>query len=103
MTSPAEALRESAVAPSAAVESTAGPVGAFAALRSRPFLLFWSTIWLVAAVMLTLATLVATERIRVWQIMVIAAAAGAAAALDRPVRLSVVPDDVRVAESRRPK
>jgi hypothetical protein len=47
MTSPAaDTLRDSAVGPTAAVESTAERVGAFAAFRSRPFLLFWSTIFL---------------------------------------------------------
>lgn len=133
---------------------TGQAVGAFAAFRSRPFLLFWSTIclsltgvwvritaqgWLVydltedrfllglvsfcqaapvlvfspvagavldrvdrrrvligvqvvvCAAMLLLATLVATDRIRVWQIMVIAAVAGAASAFDWPARLSLVP------------
>jgi MFS family permease len=45
----------------------------------------------VCAAMLLLATLVATDRIRVWQIMVIAAVAGAASAFDWPARLSLVP------------
>ncbi|HKG24614.1 MAG TPA: MFS transporter, partial [Thermomicrobiales bacterium] len=45
----------------------------------------------VATTMLILATLVATDRIRVWQIMVLAAVAGAASAFDWPARLSLVP------------
>jgi MFS family permease len=147
-----------ATAAGSAIESGLAPAersaGAFDAFRSRPFLLFWSTIclsltgvwvritaqgWLVydltedrfllglvsfcqaapvlifspvagavldrvdrrrvligvqvisAAAMLLLATLVATDRIRVWQIMVIAAVAGAASAFDWPARLSLVP------------
>ncbi|MEA2515430.1 MAG: hypothetical protein QOJ59_4919 [Thermomicrobiales bacterium] len=130
------------------------PVGAFAAFRSRPFLLFWATIclsltgvwvritaqgWLVydltedrfllglvsfcqaahvlifspvagavldrvdrrrvligvqlitCGAMLLLATLVATETVRVWHVMAIAVVAGAASAFDWPARLSLVP------------
>lgn len=129
-------------------------VGAFAALQSKPFLLFWSTIvlsltgvwvritaqgWLVyemtndefllglvsffqaapvlvaspiagalldrvdrrkvllgvqivvASAMFVLATLVATGRVQVWHIMVIAVVVGTASGFDWPARLSLVP------------
>jgi MFS family permease len=46
---------------------------------------------IVGAAMLILATLVATDRIRVWQIMVLAAVSGSASAFDWPARLSLVP------------
>ena len=45
----------------------------------------------VASAMLVLATLVATDTVRVWHIMAIAAIAGAASGFDWPARLSLVP------------
>lgn len=45
----------------------------------------------VATAMLFLATLVAADRIRVWQIMVLAAVTGGASAFDWPARMSMVP------------
>lgn len=45
----------------------------------------------VATVMLILATLVVTNQVRVWQIMVIAAISGSASAFDWPARMSMVP------------